>query len=396
MVGMSTIRSGLEEYRSAELGLCSSGQIEDDVVEIRALVGALEVECARRIAVLEDRRAFERDGHLSMASWVDARFRTGWSQAAREVRVARALEVMPATQQALAEGEVSTSAVGTLVAAREAAPEAFVEVEENLLDAARSLPARALRRAVERWKDSVAPEAAARDERERFERRGLGIAPLLDGMVRLDGNLDQHTGQTVITAIGAVTDVWARSGEEDDRTPAQRRADALGEVCRQWLDRPDRPSVAGERPHVTLTVDVASLEGKAGRRCEFDDAGRISPESARRLACDATLARVITRGESEPLEVGRRTPVVPAALRRALVVRDGGCRFPGCDRPPGWCDAHHVVHWADGGPTDLSNLVLLCRRHHMLTHGPFRAELREDGPVFVRPDGSVVEDRAPP
>ncbi|HEX9694604.1 MAG TPA: HNH endonuclease signature motif containing protein [Actinomycetota bacterium] len=124
--------------------------------------------------------------------------------------------------------------------------------------------------------------------------------------------------------------------------------------------------------------------------------GTITPETARRWACDASIARVITIGRSEPLEVGRRTPVVPASLRRAVVVRDCGCRFPGCDRPHGWCDAHHVQHWADGGPTSVSNLVLLCRPHHRLIHQRFGMEMVHGRPVFHRPDGSPLEDRAPP
>jgi len=96
------------------------------------------------------------------------------------------------------------------------------------------------------------------------------------------------------------------------------------------------------------------------------------------------------------VDVGRRTPVVPASMRRAVVVRDRHCRFPGCDRPQSWCDAHHVVHWAKGGSTSLANLVLLCRRHHRLVHGRFRLRMMEGRPVFTRPDGSILEDRAPP
>jgi 5-methylcytosine-specific restriction endonuclease McrA len=92
----------------------------------------------------------------------------------------------------------------------------------------------------------------------------------------------------------------------------------------------------------------------------------------------------------------RQTPVAPAAIRRALVVRDRGCWFPGCDRPDGWCDAQHVVHWADGGETSLSNLVLLCRRHHRLTHERFGLRMVNGGPVFTREDGSILKDRAPP
>ena len=106
---------------------------------------------------------------------------------------------------------------------------------------------------------------------------------------------------------------------------------------------------------------------------------------------------MITRGGSEPLDVGRRTAVVPGPMRRAVIVRDRHCRFPACDRPPPWCDAHHVVHWASGGVTALSNLVLLCRRHHRFVHeGGFRLAMVGGSPVFTRPDGTVAGDRAPP
>jgi hypothetical protein len=191
-----------------------------------------------------------------------------------------------------------------------------------------------------------------------------------------------------------VLDAEARGGrsEDDDRTPAQRRADALGEICRQWLDLAERPSVGGERPHVTVTVDVASLRDGDGTTSELDHAGPVDPAVARRLACDASITRVVMAGPSEPLDVGRRTPVISPAMRRAVILRDGHCRFPGCDRPHTWCDAHHVVHWAEGGPTALPNLLLLCRRHHRMVHQPggFRLELVDGRPVFRRPDGMAL------
>jgi hypothetical protein len=262
-------------------------------------------------------------------------------------------------------------------------------------------------------------------------------------MVRVDGDLDPETGETLLTALSAVLDAESRSGPDltDDRTPAQRRADALGEICRQWLDLADRPTVAGERPHVTVTVDAAALRGpdekdatpgaeaidaigatgeadgigrtdatgglseatstigSRQRASEFDHVGPIQPTIARQMACDASIIRVVMSGLSEPLDVGRRTPVVSVAMRRAVIVRDRHCRYPGCDRPHTWCDAHHVVHWADGGPTALPNLLLLCRRHHQLVHqrGGFRLELLEGRPCFRRrPDGSILTERAPP
>ncbi len=116
------------------------------------------------------------------------------------------------------------------------------------------------------------------------------------------------------------------------------------------------------------------------------------------MACDASITRVVMAGPSEPLDVGRRTPVVSAGLRRVVVLRDQGCRFPTCTRPHAWTDVHHIVHWADGGETSPHNLLLLCRPHHRLVHeGGFRLELMNGKPLFRRPDGSVLEDgRAPP
>jgi hypothetical protein len=134
-----------------------------------------------------------------------------------------------------------------------------------------------------------------------------------------------------------------------------------------------------------------------GRLDGSDHVGPVGAETARRFACDGSVMRVVLSG---PLDVGRRTPVASPAERRAVVVRDGGCRFPGCGRPHTWCDAHHVVHWADGGPTALSNLLLLCRRRHRMLHhygdGRFRVTLVDGRPEFRRSDGALLENRAPP
>jgi hypothetical protein len=217
-------------------------------------------------------------------------------------------------------------------------------------------------------------------------------------MVRVDGDLDPECGETLLTALRAVLDPGSRQrGAEDARTAPQRRADALGEICRSWLDAGHRSTVGGERPHVTVTVDLDTLRADAPGRAELDHVGPIHPESVRRIACDASVSRVITRGSSEPLDVGRRTPVVRAPLRRAIVARDRTCRFPGCDRPHPWCDAHHVEHWARGGTTSLENLVLLCRPHHRLIHeGGFGIRPGVEGPTFLRPDGTPLLDRSPP
>ena len=393
---MSTLRSALDELRSQDLRFLSDDELESGLDELERSAGAIEAESARWVAEVERRGTFAHQGHASVTSWVSHRFRTGWADAARQVRLARTLERLPATREALVEGELSRSAAQQLVAAHEHNPEEFERVEETLLDAARILAPHEMRRAMDHWKDIADAERSAHEARERFERRGLHASPTFEGMVRVDGNLDSENGQSLLTALKAVMDDWVRSGMPESRTPAQRRADALGEICRQWLDSSDRPTVAGERPHVTVIVDLEALEGRTGRRCELDDAGRITPEAARRLACDASVARVIMKGPSEPLDVGRRTPVVPAALRRAVVARDEHCRFPGCDRPRSWCDAHHIEHWADGGHTKLTNLVLLCRPHHRAVHDGFRILMADGQPMFLGRDGMPLTDRAPP
>jgi hypothetical protein len=306
---------------------------------------------------------------------------------------------MPVTRRSLDAGDLSMSAVRVLVTARDADPEAFAHGEEQLVEAARIHSVADLQKVAVFWRQQVEREqlATGGDDVAR-ERRRLHASVSLLGMVRVDGDLDPETGETLLTALGAVLDAESRSRENDDvRTPAQRRADALGEICRQWLDRADRPSVAGERPHVSVTVASDVLRGDGGTS-EMGHAGPIDSETARRIACDAAIMRVVMSGATQPLDVGRRTPVIPPAMRRAVMVRDQHCRFPGCDRPHAWCDAHHVVHWADGGPTALPNLLLLCRRHHRSVHqrGGFRLELLDGRPDFRRPDGSLLGDRSPP
>lgn len=172
-------------------------------------------------------------------------------------------------------------------------------------------------------------------------------------------------------------------------TSIQKRGRRCSRPCAaRWTPTFARPTpmIAGAPPSVGPMPDLG----------EFDHLGPISQETARLLACDASVSRVILGPRSEPLDIGRRTPVVPAPMRRAVVVRDRTCRFPGCDRPPPWCDAHHVVHWADGGMTALANLVLLCRPHHRLVHHGFRVEMIDGKPLFRRPDGTILENRAPP
>lgn len=393
---MSELRSTVDALRSETLAELPDARVEEDFAELHRAVEQLEVERLRRLAEIERRGLHERDGFLSAAAWLVSRFKVAWGAAREHVRIARALDHMPRTRRALEEGEVSMSAIRVLVAVRDASADAFERCEPQLVEAARIHSVSDLQRVAVFWREAVEREQALDSEDRLRARRRLHASVSLLGMVRVDGDLDPETGESLLTALRAVLDAEARSGAADDRTPAQRRADALGEICRQWLDLAERPAVAGERPHVTVTVDADTLASRRGAG-ELDHAGPVDVDAVRALACDASVMRVVMSGRAEPLDVGRRTPVVPPSMRRAVIVRDRRCRFPGCDRPHAWCDAHHVVHWADGGPTALANLLLLCRRHHRMVHwGRFRLELSNGRPVFRRHDGSALVERAPP
>jgi hypothetical protein len=390
---VSELRSAIEAMRSQVLSDLPDARAEEEFAELQAAGQLLEAERLRRLADIERRGLFARDGYLSVTAWLADRFRVAWGVARRSTGVARSLEEMPATRAALEAGDLSVSAACVLAEAHDAEPLAFGDVEEQLVEAARIHPISALRRVVDIWREHVVSERPG--DRSSWDRRGLHASRTLGGMVRVDGDLDPEGGEALMTALAAVMDAEARTGGEDPRTPAQKKADALHEICRQWLDGADRPSVAGERPHVTVTVPVEAL-GRAGAVAELDHVGAVGSEIAERLSCDASVMRIVLLGASQPLDVGRRTAVVSPAIRRAVAARDRRCRFPRCDRPQTWCDAHHVVHWARGGPTSLANLVLLCRRHHRLVHDRFVLAVEDGRQVFRRPDGSVLEDRAPP
>ena len=196
---MSTLRSALDELRSEDLDYLADEALEADFTELERVARALTVERHRRLAEIHRRETWRRDGLFSTSAWLVSRLRMAWSTATRTVREAEALEHMPASADALADGEVSADAVTMLVSAREAAPEEFSNSEEVLVDAARSLSVRDLRRAVAYWRAPLDGPRALRDAEDAFRARRLHVSSTLGGMVRVDGDLDPETVQTVIT-----------------------------------------------------------------------------------------------------------------------------------------------------------------------------------------------------
>ena len=173
------------------------------------------------------------------------------------------------------------------------------------------------------------------------------VSPTFDGRTVINGELTDLAAETVVTAIHAYSD---RPDPENFRTVAQRQAPALVRVCEVALGHLDDPEVRQARTGVSIVIDWKTLVDGALGRCDGELTGPLHRRDVERLLCDSPISRVVTGPGSLLLDLGRARRAVPGSLRRALVVRDQGCRWPGCNRPAAWCDAHHVVHWKDGGP----------------------------------------------
>ncbi len=199
--------------------------------------------------------------------------------------------------------------------------------------------------------------------------RELTLTDTAGGTTLLHGELDAEGAALLRTALDQLA--APRPGENDpsdQRGPARRRADALIDLVSRALSVDAVPSSGGTRPHLTVIIPWATLVG-SGAEAASTNWGMPLPRSVlARLSCDAAVSRIVLDPDGIPLDVGRTSRTVPPHVRRAVAVRDRGCVFPGCDRPPSWTDCHHVVHWTRGGVTALQNLVLLCPEHHRRVH----------------------------
>jgi uncharacterized protein DUF222 len=207
-----------------------------------------------------------------------------------------------------------------------------------------------------------------------------------DGGYELAGWLDREAAEILRSALSPLAAPRPTTDTEIDlRTAAQRDADALVELAQRALSDGELPTEGGERPQVVVTVSLPVLQGRIGS-ASLALGGPINADVARRLACEASVIPVVLGSRGEPLDVGRASRTVPAAIRRAVILRDGGCAFPGCSVPARWCDIHHIIHWVDNGLTSLENCVALCGRHHrLLHHSHWRIHMVSSIPQFHPP-----------
>jgi len=361
--------------------------------EIAELSAHLDAATSRLLDLIRefDRRGGWSNGFRSCAAWLS--WRVGFAPgAAREhVRVACSLGTLPLLSQAFARGELSYSKVRELT--RVATP----ETEERLLAVGRAGTAEHVERIVRGWRRMDA-KAEAQDATRQHIGRALHVYPDEDGMVRIRGRLAPEVGALLLKAREAAREALCQRQREqepepDQPTMEQQQADALALLAETALHHGIDPGAPGERYQVVVHIDAPVLADAAQPgQSVLEDGRRVPAGTSQRLACDAT--RVVMRHDADGrvTEVGARTRTIPPALRRALLHRDNGCRFPGCGVRVG--QAHHIHHWAQGGPTKLSNLTLLCRRHHRAVHEEgYQVERQLDGALhFKRPDGSIIPD----
>jgi Domain of unknown function (DUF222)/HNH endonuclease len=358
-----------------------------EMIQERHAIDLLELDFSENAGCLVESGEEALDGSASHIDWIRHSCKMSSSTAADRVSVGEQLANLPASAQAVADGEIGFAhlsviarAASALAASKTAAP----FDEHLLLDAAREMSVGRLWHLARHVRHAADPEGVATDEAFAVERRWLRLSTSEDGSVLIGGQLDPAGGAALRSAL----DPLARpSGADDDRGHERRYADALVELVTHSLDSGQLPQRGTQRPHLQVTTTLETLRGLPGSPAgEMEFSLPVCSKTVQRLACDSTITRVVLGSDSVVIDVGRAKRVVSGPTRRALNARDGHCQWPGCDRPPSWSAAHHVVHWARDGSTDLSNLILLCHRHHWCAHeGGWQLVRTDDGRLLTIP-----------
>ncbi|WP_458682765.1 HNH endonuclease signature motif containing protein [Prescottella equi] len=388
-------------------------------LDICHAIEQLEALRAATVAEIDERAvSFDTLGFRSVKQWLAANSLLEVPAAARILALGRMLARQPEIADAFNAGDISAEHASLIGKFCETPPrgipvEALDSCRKVLLDAASGPTATTMtvRTCISRLErifesDELPPS-------EDTERNEFHASKTLNGRVSVKGDLDAVTGEMLLTALSALTK--PRNPVDDlaeKLAPARQRADAFAEILRRYLDSGDAPIEGGERPHVSLHVNASDLarsesahewvnpDGDSDLFGDKDIArlphmGPLSIATARRLACDCHLSPIVV-DDGVPLNLGRTSRTVSKKQRRALIARDHGCAFPGCGTPPAHCEGHHVKHWADGGPTDLDNLVLLCRYHHqLLHHSHWDVRIGDDRHPWFTPPSTVDPYKKP-
>jgi hypothetical protein len=408
---MAAAKQAADELSEVDWAFVGDADLLARVRELEALRRTSEAARMAAIAEVEARGLAVAAGARSTSAWLAAKTGVARGDANRSVQTARRIALhSPATRRALRSGRISLDHARVVASVMDAlwtrsirhdspvTAEVRSRAEATLLDLAPSLDAGQLAEAGQVLLDRVDPEwNPLGDDGSIAEaaRRQFTLTELPDGGGSCRGDLDPEGFSLVRAALSPLSAPRPTTAEgADPRTREQRWGDAFVELARLALASGELPQDGGMETTVVVTTTLESLRGEHSEVAPTLDTGvEVPVERLRRMACDALIVAAVLGAESQPLDIGRASRTVPAGMRRALVIRDGGCAFPGCGVKAAWTHAHHIAHWADGGATALSNLVLLCPHHHRLIHhSPWEVGIGADGlPVFTPPDWVTPE-----
>ncbi len=368
------VRSLATDEAHQVLGASSPGERAGWVTGLQQLADAVSAATLMAVAAFDAGGDGQvRHGAASTQAWIRGACRVTGAEASERVRIARSARgLLAGPVEQVRDGALTYEHLRAVERGVRHLPQAQqLQAVELLTDLAQVAPVGDVRTAGKHLHYVLDPDGALADSCQQFDRRYLTLAPLLDGMTSLDGLLDAEAA-TLLTAALQPFLVPADAG--DTRTAAQRRADGLVQIIASAADHALLPIVGGERPNLQVIVDPRPTAPPPtgllpGRLAQAPGGPAfLHPVGVARIACDAQLTALLLDEHGVVVDLGRTRRLFSPQQRRLLAIRDSRCRFPGCDRPPAHTDAHHVVSWLDGGPTDLANALLLCRHHHRHVH----------------------------
>jgi len=383
---VSLLVARIEEFCAAPIPE-TGPELTADLREVARGRNLLDLKFSQMAAAFAATDEFDREGSYSPIHWIRTNCHMTGGAAADRVAVGEQVATVPETVEAMAAGQIGFPHLALI--AREA--EALVESgskeqfdEAKLLDKAKEFSVGRFRNFCHHYRHSVDPHGYAAREAEAAQARVLSLTRGEGGMLWIRGVLDPEGGAVLLTALEPLA---KRSGKDDERRLDRRRADGLVDMAVRVLDGGTLPQRGGQRPHLQVTTTLETLVQRCGApAADLELSLPISAAAVERLACDCNVTRVLLNADSQVIDVGRTTRKIRGSTRRALNVRDRGCKWPGCDRPASYTSGHHLKHWIRGGSTDLPNLVLLCHRHHWMVHeGGWQIARTEDGDYVTVP-----------
>ena len=357
------------------------------LTRVQRVIDRLLVKSSQGAAAFADTDEYDNLGSVSPIHWIRVNCHLTGGAAADRVAVGQQLENIPESHHSLLEGEIGFAHLAHTARTAAAIEESGTNKpfdELPLLDKARELPVGRFIDFCHQIRHAADPEGYVAQEVAGVEARSLSMKTGEGGLVWVRGVFEPEGAALLRTAFEAGA---RRNGEADDRKHDRRFADAAVELARRSLDNALVPQRGSARPHLQVTTTLETLLQHCGApAANLELSLPISAKAVGRLACDCNITRILLGADSAVIDVGRSKRVITPHQSKALKARDKGCRFPGCDRHATYTSGHHLVHWTKGGPTDLSNLVLLCYRHHWMVHeGNWRLVKTDDGRLLAIP-----------